>query len=216
MQTEGMTIAEATSCTFWGVGVAPNLAQQTKVSKFLGSNNMGKLQMALRQEASRDGVLNGNDEMPLSAKPSYTTHPLPLPHSTPPVVAKMSPVKEVIPTKITEPIEVAANPPVHTNSPKHDDVIDTQTIDSQENAVTQNIILAKVASSTGKSHSVKPKATRKPRVQLSVLKNMNTLDGYIARESSPATKRRMSSETTSPSSVHIAKSTRTDGGDEVS
>ena len=27
--TEGMVVAEATSCTFWGVGVAPNLAQHT-------------------------------------------------------------------------------------------------------------------------------------------------------------------------------------------
>ena len=48
LSTEGMTICEATSCNYWGVGVAPNLAQYTKPSKFLGQNHMGKIQMALR------------------------------------------------------------------------------------------------------------------------------------------------------------------------
>ena len=48
ISTEGMTICEATSCDYWGIGVAPNLAQYTKPSLFLGEDNMGKLQMALR------------------------------------------------------------------------------------------------------------------------------------------------------------------------
>ena len=36
MSTSGMTIAEATMDSFWGVGVAPNMAQETKPAKFLG------------------------------------------------------------------------------------------------------------------------------------------------------------------------------------
>ena len=50
MATSNMTIAEATSDTFWGVGVAPNLALHTKPGHFLGSNQLGKLLMDLRND----------------------------------------------------------------------------------------------------------------------------------------------------------------------
>ena len=43
MSTESMVIAEATQDDFWGVGVAPNLAEHTKPSKFLGLNQLGRL-----------------------------------------------------------------------------------------------------------------------------------------------------------------------------
>ena len=70
ISTEGRTICEETSCDYWGVGVAPNLAQYTEPSQFLGENNMGKLQMALRLYVSWDGVLNDKDQMVLPCKPS--------------------------------------------------------------------------------------------------------------------------------------------------
>ena len=55
MQTSGMTIAEATQDTFWGVGVAPNLAQETRRGKFIGDNHLGRLLMGLRDYvASRE------------------------------------------------------------------------------------------------------------------------------------------------------------------
>ena len=41
-------IAEATSDTFWGVGVAPNIAIFTNPDKFLGCNVLGNLLMNLR------------------------------------------------------------------------------------------------------------------------------------------------------------------------
>ena len=41
-------IAEATSDTFWGVGVAPNIAIFTNPEKFLVSNVLGNLLMSLR------------------------------------------------------------------------------------------------------------------------------------------------------------------------
>ena len=66
-----MVIAEATSCDFWGVGDAPNLAQHTKVSKFPGQNNMGKLQMALRCHVTQPDMLNDAGEVTLSLKPPY-------------------------------------------------------------------------------------------------------------------------------------------------
>ena len=47
MSTESMVIAEATQDDFWGVGVAPNLAEHTKPSKFLGHNQLGRLHMTL-------------------------------------------------------------------------------------------------------------------------------------------------------------------------
>ena len=43
MSTANMTIAEAMQNTYWGVGVAPNIAQHTKPTKFLGRNQLGKL-----------------------------------------------------------------------------------------------------------------------------------------------------------------------------
>ena len=41
-------------------------------------------------------------------------------------------------------------------------------------------------------------------------KQMNTIDNYVTRDS-PSIKRRLSDESTSPSSVQIAKTIRTDG-----
>ena len=72
LSTEGMVMAEATSDDFWGVGVAPNLSQHTKPTKFLGQNHMGKLQMALRCHVAQPGVLNDNGEIALPLKPEYT------------------------------------------------------------------------------------------------------------------------------------------------
>ena len=46
-------------------------------------------------------------------------------------------------------------------------------------------------------------------------KQMNTIDNYVTRDS-PFTKRKMSDESTSPSSVQIAKTIRTDGDGVVS
>ena len=71
LSTEGMVVAEATSCDFWGVGVAPNLAQHTKATKFLGQNHMGKLQMALRCHVTQPGMLNDEDQLTLPIKPVY-------------------------------------------------------------------------------------------------------------------------------------------------
>ena len=72
MSTAGMTIAEATSDMFWGVGVAPNLAQYTKPSKFLGLNQLGKCLMVLRDT---DQKTYGDDHT--TTPPDCIHHPLP-------------------------------------------------------------------------------------------------------------------------------------------
>ena len=61
MSTSNMTIAEATSDIFWGVGVAPNLALHTKPSKFLGSNHLGKLLMDLRRKVDEQEAASIDD-----------------------------------------------------------------------------------------------------------------------------------------------------------
>ena len=71
LSTEGMVVAETTSCDFCGVGVAPNLAQHTKATKFLGQNHMGKLQMAFRCHVTQPGMLNDEDQLTLPIKPVY-------------------------------------------------------------------------------------------------------------------------------------------------
>ena len=66
-----MVITEATSCDYWGVGVALNLAQHMKASKFLGRNHMGKIQMALPCNVTQPDILNDNGEITLPMKPFY-------------------------------------------------------------------------------------------------------------------------------------------------
>ena len=66
MSTEGMVIAEATKDDFWGVGVAPNLAEHTKPSKFLGLNQLGRLHMTLRGIVSERESQNSSCDFDVS------------------------------------------------------------------------------------------------------------------------------------------------------
>ena len=61
MATSNMTIAEATSDMFWGVGVAPNLALHTNPKKFLGQNHLGKCLMELRAYVHDQNPTSIND-----------------------------------------------------------------------------------------------------------------------------------------------------------
>ena len=69
--TEGMVIAEATQNDFWGVGVAPNLAEHTKHAKFLSLNQLGRLHMTLCDIVSDCESQNCNSELDVSS-----THPI--------------------------------------------------------------------------------------------------------------------------------------------
>ena len=214
LSTEGMTICEATSCDYWGVGVAPNLAQYTKPSKFLGKNHMGKLQMALRIHVSQNGILNEKDEMVLPTKPSYTD----MDQDCMPAVGGPSP------TPVPEPICLDMNvvtvntyevPPSPCSSVIHPS---ESTPHSTETSCTPTPQSNDTSGASLNTPPVRPSrrksiVRRKPS-ELSTTSNMNTLDNYITKESS--SKRKPSGDAASPSSVQVSKSTRTDGADSVS
>ena len=67
MSTEGMVIAKATKDDFWGVGVAPNLAEHTKPSKFLGLNQLGRFHMTHRGIVFERGSQNSSCDFDVSS-----------------------------------------------------------------------------------------------------------------------------------------------------
>ena len=75
MSTESMVIAEATQADFWGVGVATNLAEHTKPSKFLGLNKLGSLHMTLRDIVSEREPQNCNSDFDVLSAHLISTTP---------------------------------------------------------------------------------------------------------------------------------------------
>ena len=70
-----MVIAEATQDDFWGVGVAPNLTEHTKPSKFLGLNQLGILHMKLRDIVSEREPQNCNSDFDVPSTHLISTTP---------------------------------------------------------------------------------------------------------------------------------------------
>ena len=86
---------------------------------------------------------------------------------------------------------------------------DAQLLSSNESST--NIVSPAVA--------LKPtRIPRRPRSKIALPSGKHgTLDNFVTRRNeSPATKRKHSTESSSPSSVQVAKTTKTDGSDEVS
>ena len=67
MSTEGMVIADATKDDFWGVGVAPNLAEHTKPYKFICLNQLGRRHMTIRGIVSERGSQNSSCDFDVSS-----------------------------------------------------------------------------------------------------------------------------------------------------
>ena len=67
MSTEGMVIAEATKDDFWGVGVAPNIAEHTKPSKCFCLNQLGRLHVTLRGIVSERESQNSSCDFDVSS-----------------------------------------------------------------------------------------------------------------------------------------------------
>ena len=65
MATMGTTIAEATQDTFWGVGVAPNLAEETDPNHFLGFNQLSRILMSMRRYVAERELYKNNQEYEL-------------------------------------------------------------------------------------------------------------------------------------------------------
>ncbi len=223
MQTEGMVIAEATACAYWGVGVAPNLAQHTKPSKFLGQNHMGKLQMALRDYVTQTVSPNEGVEVKLPPKPVYgypsQLSPFRDPQSPDTNQTEVTPPIQMQPTDMHV-LSATATPLDHPDIKKGADTPPPPSSDNEHNSSHSISTPTKTLESRDMAESapVNPSPTippRKKRGNRSTTAKVNTLDNFVRKES-PVVKRKLSSEAGSPSSVQVAKSTRTDGADDVS
>ena len=232
-----MVVAEATSDDFWGVGVAPNLAQHTKPTKFLGQNHMGKLQMALRCHVAQPGVLNDDGEIALPLKPEYTSDSTANPDGSLSAILEsltMPPV--LIEQGQGDSSENKAGPldssPAHLLT--HPDTLSSITDDVNETrdnttppSTTDDGMECEASDpqpTTSTSDDIPPPKAP-PRKKLlrggksstfkTVKSSLNTLDNFVNKES-PSCKRKPSGDAGSPSSIQNMKSSRTDGADSVS
>ena len=180
MSTESMVIAEATQDDFWGVGVAPNLAEHTKPSKFLGLNQLGRLHMKLRDILSEREPQNCNSDFDVPSTHLISTTPHEL------SITDFSTTEHIICQ--TFPLNGETTSPPASES------------------------LERINSSVSSPNRLPRKPRVKRRDTRSTGKNVNTLDNYVKKDT-PTSKRRLSSDTISPSSIQVAKTTRTDEGD---
>ena len=207
MSTEGLTVAEATQDDFWGVGVAPNLAQQTQPSKFLGQNHLGRQLMSLRDSVAARDLENQNDEFQVHTNipPMDTT-----------VLSDGEGASE-LPSAVVLSTKSEDNNTVGSATQKH-----PMADPPQNDSTVESISARRPPSSVPARHPSTPPGSpnpsrppRKHKNRQSDVKYINTMDKFVIKES-PSIKRKLSSESTSPSSVQIAKTIRTDGGDDVS
>ena len=282
MATSGMVIAEATLDSFWGVGVAPNLAQETRRDKFLGQNHLGRLLMGLRDYvASREPESFNAVEFPPTSVPrtisAHCESDMTSSDATPdhresdmtssdatsdePSLDRVndsapssstilenikttetnsSSTSDTLPNVTSPPVDdspplekpalgesMSLDPPDMDCSPMESpkDVNDTLPLETLEDSTSKadtHISNVTVVTKGQPPSSPKPcRASRPPRkVVQPKSKNKpsatGTLDNYVSRTDSPGTKRKLSNDSLSPSSVQSLKSTRTDGADEVS
>ena len=177
----------------------------TKPSKFLGLNQLGRLHMTLRDIVSEHEPQNCNSDVDVSSTHLISTTPHEL---------------SIIDFSTTEHI-ICQTLPLHgqTTSPSVSESLEIIKISMQINnpvTITQDELNTVDHSQNVKSVNTPNQPPRKPRVNRSDTrstgKNVNTLDNYVKRDT-PTSKRRLSSDTISPSSVQVAKTTRTDEGD---
>ena len=229
--TEGMVVAEATSCTFWGVGVAPNLAQHTKSTKFLGQNHMGKLQMALRCHVSQPDMLSENGEVTIPIKPDYYDHN---PEATVSDILDYLTKSPALTcqgqgdSSSTMHVDPSTSPAVPPTSKDTDDVIvssdvpkETSTTDPASESTSSLVKIDCVASVQPRINTTPAAPPRRTRTSVRPVKSsssssakpaLNTLDNFVNKDS-PSCKRKPSGDAGSPSSNQYTKSSRTDETD---
>ena len=174
MSTEGMAIAETTKDNFLSVGVAPNLAEHTKPSKFLGLNQLGRLHMTLLRSVSERWSQNSSCDFDVSSSNliSITTEeppssdfrtPQPNPSQTLSFNSKTTSSPRESPERITNIIPVTVS---------HEQV----------NTVDHPSYLQSVTTPN--------RLPRKPKVKRSDTrstgKHVNTLDNYVNVPTTPA------------------------------
>ena len=89
-------------------------------------------------------------------------------------------------------------------------ILDDKSLNSEATTNLQEPLLSQLPNKPPRKTKTKQVSVLNPNA-----KQMNTIDNYVTRDS-PSTKRRLSDESTSPSSVQIAKTIRTDGDGVVS
>ena len=198
MCTEGSTIAEATQDLFWGVGVAPNLAQFTRPSRFLGKNQLGRALMSIRNYVSLNELTKPDDIF------THLCPPIKLASSSPASTSvTVTPLSLVPDTASSSGSEGELIKCMKT-------ILDDKSLNSEATTNLQEPLHSQLPNKPPRKTKTKPVS-----VLNSNAKQMNTIDNYVTRDS-PSIKRRLSDESTSPSSVQIAKTIRTDGDGVVS
>lgn len=243
MATHGMTIAEATQDTYWGVGVAPNLAQSTKPSKFLGTNHLGRLLQKIRDEvqhsADTTGISTDNIVLKMPPTPAYSEV---LPHiectsttpcdklsvTPPPLDSNTDGVPQNTAggnTHADANIETSTVLATTDSTPLNDntDPIDpSATNDSDILVEGSNIksLQPVVSHSTNSPHQPPRQRSRsklgKKKEQKSTLDRFVKRDCSVSSVSSEKRKASSSSDIVSPSSTHISKAVRTDERESIS
>ncbi|MGL1889689.1 MAG: NADAR family protein [Reichenbachiella sp.] len=242
MKTLGMSIAEATQDTFWGVGVAPNLAQTTRPSKFLGTNHLGKCLESIRNHVNNVTTPDSSyDIIVLEMPPAPTPQGETMFPPTPPKVGAEtnSPVLDQIAgTQHQEPNDLVLPPPPPPSA--HQQVVNASPGNSPQLSANKGRGSADIHVECAKLitmiESVKemdrttlfnspngPTAPPRRKTSRSIkgADRKSSLERfrYISRDSSVSSEKRKASpgsDTVSPSSAHIAKAIRSDGGDAVS
>ena len=219
MQTSGMTIAEATQDTFWGVGVAPNLAQETRCSKFIGDNHLGRLLMGIRDYVIQREPTSLTDVEfpPPSVTRNNTDHadstttqsnstvvdsapPLNLntKNTDPPVNGSSSHLNDP-PTQVTPPVSDPIELELETSTEKNSDPTETDTVNdstAMETAtVNDSTSLEPVSVAKETQQSTSQQTTRPSRPS----RKLNPKSTLHQRPSSIGTLDRFVSRTESPS-----------------
>ena len=179
MSTESMVIAEATQDDFWGVGVAPNLAEHTKPSKVLGLNQLGRLHMKIRDIVSEREPQNCNSDFDVPSTHLISTTPHEL------SITDFSTTEHII--------------------------CQTRPFNGETTSPPASESLERINSSVSTPNRPPRKKVKRSDTR-STGKNVNTLDNYVKKDT-PTSMRRLSRDTISPSSMQVAKTTRTDEGD---
>ena len=217
MSTEGMTVAEATQDSFWGVGVAPNLAQNTKPEKFLGLNHLGKILQNIRNHVQQISSINETSfdnvilDMP-SAPGSPITNIADT--SAPESLTLHDDTKSLVETVLTNNSDT-----VELLNTTEQPVDDTNPSPSTEGAPTLDHICGQddtpVRNKLAPSRPPRSKNTSKKHKSEQII----TMDRYVKRDSSVSSEKRKArsgSESTSPSSAHVAKANKTDQREGIS
>ena len=185
--------------------MSPNLAEHIKPSKFIGLNQLGRLHMTVRDIVSEHESQNCNSNFDVSSTHLISTTPHDVPttdfSTTEHIISQTLPLNgKTTSPPVSESIE-RINSSMQINHPLTVTQDELNTVDHSQNVKSVN---------TPNSPPLKPRDKRS--ITRSTVKNVNTLDNYIKKDT-PTSKRKLSSDTISPSSVQVAKTSRTDEGE---